>query len=884
MNLPRRIFMRALALVCALSLALAPLEADAQQFLTTTIAPDASIVFRDYLVNGVPSSGAYNPKKSDIRQWGAAIGGAITQLYGVAGSGAVGFSTLALLAADLAYPANTLATVFADSTVGNNGVYLKVGASSSGSWTQVSTSIYGLLPSWSVGSTTTLNPGSAPTVAVAGTPASPYFNFGLPTTQVLALGTVSSLQAGSAPTASFSGTATNPLLNLNLPTTQTLGIGTITTASSGTPASATLSGTTNNPLLNLTIPRGATGGTIAWRGAWSSVTAYAINDAVFFGGASYIAVATSTNVTPVNGATWNTLAASSAFGCSTSGNIYFDSSGSVGCEAPAALANSADIFNVVTQGGAACDGTADDGAIIQAALTAQGSSGGGGVYLPGMCESNQVLVVPSNVTLFGAGFGTGVRSPAGALGTKTVDGVSTNSSIVTIGTVGVTIRDLTVDHVTNASLADGIQCGGASPTVTSGCLILHDQVLGYGSGQYEIWLLRSIKSKALNNDVQGNYSSGSFDHSGIEVFGANDVEVAGNSVSAIGNHAILAWEDASTAATTINNVNFHDNTVNGANVGYTIICVTTCGNIAVHHNSAINTNYGSSQDGIVVQGNATSPVMNNVDISDNRIFGAGNNGVVVELTAGTTGSGVTVKGNTIGGLTASTPTGILVQGPGVIVAHNDVDAGAGLGIFFNSATNGVIDDNDVATETGGSAASIYVDGGSTGDMVHDNRLKYVNIGVVAAAGATGTLLGNTFTFTGSEVAPVSLASGFLPYGNILTYTPTIANPFGAGADAVNYAPAPTPTLALAGGTCAGTVIVGGKNGTVTLTGACAATNTLTLSVMPTQKHGYTCEAHDRTTPATLVNQTGGSTTSAVFTFAATTSGSTDVIQYDCRGF
>lgn len=93
-----------------------------------------------------------------------------------------------------------------------------------------------------------------------------------------------------------------------------------------------------------------------------------------------------------------------------------------------------------------------------------------------------------------------------------------------------------------------------------------------------------------------------------------------------------------------------------------------------------------------------------------------------------------------------------------------------------------------------------------------------------------------------------------------------------------------PTLALAGGTCAGTVIAGGSTaGTVTLTGICAATNTLALTVMPTAPTGYACDAIDRTLGSSLLTETGTTTTSVTFTFGGTT-GATDVLAYKCLAY
>src|SRR6185437_1474717 len=59
-------------------------------------------------------------------------------------------------------------------------------------------------------------------------------------------------------------------------------------------------------------PTGATGATGApglnWRGNWSPATAYAANDAVLFGGSSWIATAANTGNAPrAGGAQWNLL-------------------------------------------------------------------------------------------------------------------------------------------------------------------------------------------------------------------------------------------------------------------------------------------------------------------------------------------------------------------------------------------------------------------------------------------------------------------------------------------------------------------------------------------------------------------------------------------------
>ena len=85
----------------------------------------------------------------------------------------------------------------------------------------------------------------------------------------------------------------------------------------GTNAVVTNSGNSAAATLDFTIPRGATGATgeITWRGDWSSATAYGTNEAVYYNGSSYIAVANNQNVVPTSDSTkWNIMAAAGAEG------------------------------------------------------------------------------------------------------------------------------------------------------------------------------------------------------------------------------------------------------------------------------------------------------------------------------------------------------------------------------------------------------------------------------------------------------------------------------------------------------------------------------------------------------------------------------------------
>ncbi|WP_179119569.1 hypothetical protein [Ensifer adhaerens] len=81
-----------------------------------------------------PSSNPYEPSKAQIREWGTWVEGVIGAF--IANGGLI-YTSKASLDADLAHAAHSSAWVIGDATAGNNGVYMKVGASGAGSWTRV---------------------------------------------------------------------------------------------------------------------------------------------------------------------------------------------------------------------------------------------------------------------------------------------------------------------------------------------------------------------------------------------------------------------------------------------------------------------------------------------------------------------------------------------------------------------------------------------------------------------------------------------------------------------------------------------------------------------------------------------------------------------------
>lgn len=108
-------------------------------------------VFRDFVTDGIPSSGKNRPDKAEVRS--------LLTSYEVFISGAGAIQSLvkttkALLLADIAHDGDTMAWVVADPVAENNGIYQKFGASGLGTWNRVADLPYPFIPASNVGSGT----------------------------------------------------------------------------------------------------------------------------------------------------------------------------------------------------------------------------------------------------------------------------------------------------------------------------------------------------------------------------------------------------------------------------------------------------------------------------------------------------------------------------------------------------------------------------------------------------------------------------------------------------------------------------------------------------------------------------------------------------------
>lgn len=109
----------------------------------------ADQIFRDFVTDGVPASGKHKPKKSEIRAWGRWIEDNIEAGYT---NGGLIYDTKSNLDSDLAHDANASAWVVADGA--NNGIYRKIGASGTGSWTKIAELPYSVVYAQNAGTGT----------------------------------------------------------------------------------------------------------------------------------------------------------------------------------------------------------------------------------------------------------------------------------------------------------------------------------------------------------------------------------------------------------------------------------------------------------------------------------------------------------------------------------------------------------------------------------------------------------------------------------------------------------------------------------------------------------------------------------------------------------
>lgn len=89
----------------------------------------ANTIYRDFVTDGVPATGIWNPRKVEIREWGTWLEGMIGAVLSAGGKI---YASKVQMTADLSPIANTPAIVMGDGA--NDGYYQKVGGTGAGSW------------------------------------------------------------------------------------------------------------------------------------------------------------------------------------------------------------------------------------------------------------------------------------------------------------------------------------------------------------------------------------------------------------------------------------------------------------------------------------------------------------------------------------------------------------------------------------------------------------------------------------------------------------------------------------------------------------------------------------------------------------------------------
>lgn len=103
-----------------------------------TITEAGRLTFRDYVSDGVASSGVNKPKKSEARSAFAVIDSKFSDLQAGQLAGSITYDSVSGLNADLAHAAHSSATVVGDAGGDAvDGYYMKVGGSGTGSWSRV---------------------------------------------------------------------------------------------------------------------------------------------------------------------------------------------------------------------------------------------------------------------------------------------------------------------------------------------------------------------------------------------------------------------------------------------------------------------------------------------------------------------------------------------------------------------------------------------------------------------------------------------------------------------------------------------------------------------------------------------------------------------------
>lgn len=410
------------------------------------------------------------------------------------------------------------------------------------------------------------------------------------------------------------------------------------------------------------------------------------------------------------------------------------------------------------------DSSADLEPRIQRALDWAHAEGGGTVRLgPGIFGITRPLILRSGVHLVGTGIGaTTIRPLTDDLVDKVIDDTGVWASIGIVAADGASIRDLTLDHQTNATRDNGIAILPAGPNFegkpSSNVIIERVEILGATTRHsYLIWNFRGSRIKIINNFVNGGTPGLSVDshQEGIESYGGNDVLISGNSIRNVAN-ACINVGSAGGLDTAVRGIIISGN--------HTENC-----RVALNVGTAFDERYGpQNTSSVLIVGNVfrkshevgvlavTAPNTANDDIriSGNSIYetgsaGDGGVGVMVRGVPGEKGRSpghVQIDGNSVFGTLGHNGHGVrVIHHNNVSVTNNVIKGAAHTGIFAIGSEALFISGNRIS-DVGFQAISLHAQSNESviaNNFYHDWGQRTATTPIIVDGSEHAVLVGNT---------------------------------------------------------------------------------------------------------------------------------------------
>jgi polygalacturonase len=463
--------------------------------------------------------------------------------------------------------------------------------------------------------------------------------------------------------------------------------------------------------------------------------------------------------------------------------------------------NTLTVYSVKTDYSAAGNGSTNDATAIQNALTAAGAAGGGIVYLPpGTYLVNKYLLIPSNVTLLGAGMGISIIKSGGSA-LRTSGGVAPDGGGYSIlqatgvTRTNITIQDLTVDGNESADrtalAASGVRLNSylVDMRTVSGLRIL--RVATRNTWTYNMVPFNCDGFEIAYCDVKDPGTTGVYNQlDGIHCLGSSRGRIHHNKV------------DNRTGGDADDAIAVH--VIPGSNA------IT---DVRVHHNVLRG---GANGHGIQVAGDTVA--ISHVTLSDNDIYDcpAGIEAQWFSASGGAAIRHLTIRGNNVRDLTSARPIDCYADpAKGGHFEHlkiigNTADgygsagstASPGICVSGSNSTRGVVIADNIVSKGYSVGIELEQDQPVRDYVIANNHVdmsaaSIAPIGMKIASGLDGTITGNTVLGRGTTDGQGIRLTG--SSGNPQTNTIVSANrvrAFNTGVQVTNSGGAnPTNTIA-----------------------------------------------------------------------------------------